>query len=142
MSRASGTRALEVFREATIYFAIVFGTGLVLGTIRVPLAVPRFGERVSELIEMPFMLIAIIFAAGVIKPSYVGRPIVALSIGLFALILLVSAEAAFVVMVRRQSIPEYIERRDPVSGTVYVVMLAGFALMPWIVARRASSNRR
>jgi hypothetical protein len=37
----------------------VFGTGFVLGPIRVLWAVPRLGERVAELMEAPLMLVAI-----------------------------------------------------------------------------------
>ena len=45
------------------YFALVFGTGFLLGIIRVPFLVPRLGVRTAELIEMPFMFVAILFAA-------------------------------------------------------------------------------
>jgi hypothetical protein len=137
MSGQSHTRTLfGLFKAATIYFAIVFGTGFLLGMIRVFFAVPRFGERVSELIETPLMLIAMVFAAMVVKPSCVGQPLVALGIGVLALVLLVSAEVALVMRLRALSMPEYIESRDPVSGTVYLVMLVVFALMPFLVARR------
>jgi hypothetical protein len=125
-----------MLKAAAVYFAIVFGAGFVLGTMRVLLAVPRFGERVSELMETPLMLIAVILAALVVKRFCVGRPLVALCVGMLALVLLVTAELASVVALRRMSIPAYIESRDPVSGTVYLVMLGVFASMPWLVARR------
>jgi hypothetical protein len=82
MSRASRARALlEILKAATIYFAIVFGFGFVFGTIRVFSIVPRFGERVAELIEMPFMLIAIVLGALVIKRFCAGRTLVAAAVG-------------------------------------------------------------
>ena len=48
------------------YFAIVFGTGFILGAFRVSLLVPRIGERWAELAEMPLMAIVIFWAAGFI----------------------------------------------------------------------------
>jgi len=48
------------------YFAIVMGTGFMLGVIRVPFLVPRVGERWAELMEMPIMAIMIFLAAGYI----------------------------------------------------------------------------
>jgi len=48
----------QILRTAARYFAIVFGVGFVLGAVRVPLLVPRLGERVAELAEMPLMFAA------------------------------------------------------------------------------------
>ena len=136
MSPASRARALlEIFKASTIYFAIVFGFGFVFGTIRVLWTVPRFGERVAELIEMPLMLIAIIFGALVIKRFCAGRTLVAVGSGVVALGLLVLAELELVMRLRGLTLSQYIATRDPVSGTVYLLMLVIFALMPWLVAR-------
>jgi hypothetical protein len=50
-------------RAALLYFALVMGTGFAFGCVRVLLLVPRIGERYAELVEMPFMLLAIVVAA-------------------------------------------------------------------------------
>lgn len=129
---------LEILKAAVLYFAIVFGTGFALGPIRVLWAVPRFGERVAELMETPLMLVAIILAARLIVRRFeVGsRPLNSLPVGLIALGLVLSAELSVVMRLRGFSLSEYIKGRDPVSGTVYLVTLAVFALMPWFFARR------
>ena len=56
--------------------------------------------------------------------------------GFVALGLLLVAEFTLVLWLRRLSIREYLATRDPVSGTVYYAMLAVFAIMPLLVARR------
>ena len=63
MSRTPPDTPTRTARAALAYFALVFGAGFILGSIRVPFLVPRFGERVAELIEMPFMFVIIVFAA-------------------------------------------------------------------------------
>jgi hypothetical protein len=50
---------MPTVKAAASYFALVLGTGLVLGSIRVPFLVPRLGERSAELLEMPFMFAAL-----------------------------------------------------------------------------------
>lgn len=39
----------QSIKAGLAYFALVFGTGFVLGAVRVTLLVPRFGERIAEL---------------------------------------------------------------------------------------------
>jgi hypothetical protein len=39
--------SMEILKAGTLYFALVFGAGFLLGAIRVPLLVPRFGERTA-----------------------------------------------------------------------------------------------
>ena len=52
-----------IVKAGAVCFALVFGTGFVLGMIRVPLLVPRLGVQIAELIEMPFLCVAIVLAA-------------------------------------------------------------------------------
>jgi type IV secretory pathway TrbD component len=56
--------------------------------------------------------------------------------GGIGLCLLLVAEFGLVLRLRGLSIREYLATRDPVSGTVYYVMLGMFAIMPVLVARR------
>ncbi len=60
----------KTIRAALVYFAIVLGTGFVLGVFRVPVLVPRIGERWAELVEMPIMAAVIFFAAGYLLRRY------------------------------------------------------------------------
>jgi hypothetical protein len=56
--------------------------------------------------------------------------------GFIALLLLLVAEFGFVRWLRGQTIREYFASRDPVAGAVYYLMLAVFAVMPLLLARR------
>jgi hypothetical protein len=54
---------MPILKAGALYFALVFGAGFVLGTIRSLWIVPRLGTRMSELTETPIMLVIIILAA-------------------------------------------------------------------------------
>jgi hypothetical protein len=54
----------------------------------------------------------------------------------FALGLLLAAEFAVILALRGATITEYVASRDTVAGTVYLVLLGVFAVMPLLVARR------
>lgn len=51
-------------RAGLRYFAIVLGTGFVLGMFRVPILLPHSGQRWAKLVEMPVMAAVVLFAAG------------------------------------------------------------------------------
>jgi len=118
-------------------FALVFGAGFVLGSIRVPFLVPRLGERIAELIEMPFMLVVVWASARFIIRRFVlpTATSVRLGVGLVALALLLVAELLLAVAIQSQTIGEYLASRDRVSGSVYLAMLVLFSVMPLILAR-------
>jgi type IV secretory pathway TrbD component len=56
--------------------------------------------------------------------------------GAIGLALLLAAEFGLVLWLRGLSVREYLATRDPVSGTVYYLMLVVFAIMPLFVTRR------
>jgi hypothetical protein len=128
---------MKVVKAGLCYFALVFGVGFLLGSLRIPFLVPRLGVRTAELIEMPVMLAAVVLAARYVvdrfalASSFGAR----LSAGVLALALLIAAELLLTLALRDQSIDQCIAGRDPVSGGVYLGMLVLFALMPLILAR-------
>jgi hypothetical protein len=128
---------IRIALAGAAYFALVFGAGFILGSIRVPFLVPRLGERVAELIEMPFMFFVVLFSARFIIRRFAlpTATSVRLSVGLVALSLLLAAELLLAVALQSQSLGEYIGSRDRVSGSVYLAMLVLFCVMPLILAR-------
>ena len=123
----------QAIKAGLAYFALVFGAGFVLGALRVSILVPRFGERISELIEMPLMFAVIVIVARFVMRRFaVPFSIVArLGTGLLALVLLLAAELVLAVILQERSLADYVASRDPISGSVYLAMLVLFALMPF-----------
>ena len=131
-------------KAAVTYFAIVLGTGFLFGTIRVPLLVPRLGERYAELLEMPLMFVVIVTAARYVvrKFNLPPSPSVRLRVGFAALGMSVLAELLLVAVLQNVSVRQYIASRDPVSGSVYLFILLLFALMPYIFTLFRGSHVR
>jgi hypothetical protein len=133
--------SLTVLKAGILYFAFVFGAGFILGPIRLLWIIPHVGTRMAELLEMPVMLVVIIAAARwLIRHLAVPpEPSSRLGMGFLALVLLVVAEISLVGPLRGYSIDEYFSSRDPVSGTVYYVLLIVYALMPFLLAQRRNT---
>ena len=129
---------------AVRYFAFVFSAGFILGVVRVVLLVPRVGERLAELIEMPLMLAVVYFAARHLVHRESSRINAGgwLRVGAIALLLLLAVEFGVVLTLRGLSITEYVASRDPLSGSAYVVSLLLFAVMPWLLSVRQSIKYR
>ena len=129
---------MQIVKAGTLYFALVFGIGFVLGTIRTLWVVPRVGTRMAELMETPIMLVVTIVAARwtVLRLAVPYTSSTRVGMGRIALILMFIAEFGFVLWVRGLSIRDYVATRDPVSGKVYYLMLAVLAIMPLLVSKR------
>lgn len=129
---------MHTLKAGVVYFALVFGAGFVLGSIRVLWVVPRFGERTAELMETPLMLVVTILAARWITGRLVAPTTrsTRLGVGLVALGLLLVAEFTVVFWLRGLTIDQYFSNRDPVTGAAYIVMLGVFAMMPLLMGRR------
>ena len=122
----------KTIRAALLYFAIVLGTGFVLGMFRVPILVPRMGERWAELAEMPIMAVVIFLSAGYVLQRYpeIRSPRRSLATGFLALALSVAAELGLAMVLQNQTLAEFIRSRDKVSGSIYIGLLLVFAVMP------------
>lgn len=127
-----------------LYFGLVFGTGFILGPQRELWAVPRLGQRIAELSEMPVILVVIILAARwlVQRLALPATLTSRLGMGLIALGFLLVAELMLVLWLRDLSFQKYFIHRDPVAGAVYFMMLGVFALTPLVLARRSAMARR
>lgn len=122
-----------ILKAATAYFALVFGAGFVLGPIRILFVVPRVGVRIAELMEAPIMFVVSVLAATwLVRRFRIARN--ALPVGLLALNFMIAFEFTLVLWLRGLTLAEYFRERDPVSGTVYYLLLLVFAIMPLIVS--------
>ena len=128
---------MKILKAGVLYFALVFGAGFVLGTIRVLWVVPRVGMRTAELMETPIMFVVTILAARwvVRRLALPTAPATRLGVGLVALGFLLATEFSVVLWLRGLTIRGYLASRDTVAGIIYFVMLCVFAVMPFLVAR-------
>jgi hypothetical protein len=128
---------MESLKAGFLYFLLVFGAGFALGFARVLWLVPRLGTRTAELLEVPVMLVVIVVTARWTvrrfrrPPRIPGR----LLVGLIALGLMLATEMSVVLWLQGMSIEQYLAARDRPAGTIYVVMLVVFAVMPALVNR-------
>ena len=128
----------KIIYAGLLYFAFVLGAGFVLGVFRVPFLVPRIGERWAELAEMPIMAVVIFFSAGYILRRFpeINLPSESFLVGFLALVFSICAELGLAIVLQDQTLVEYIGSRDKVSGSVYLIMLVVFALMPRLRLRK------
>lgn len=122
-----------MFKAASTYFLMVFGTGFLLGPIRIFWLVPKVGIRTAELMELPVMIGMIVFSARFINRRFPVSKQEQLFAGFIALGCMVGAELGVAVLLEGRSVRDAFFNRDPVSGTAYYVSLLLFALMPWIL---------
>ena len=128
----------QVVRAGLLYFALAFGAGFVLGTLRTILLVPRVGDRTAELLELPLMLGVCWLAARWVTARQAVPPRLAprLAMGVIAGALLLAAEFALVLPLRGLTLEEYFASRDPVAGAAYYLAVAIMVLMPTLAGRR------
>jgi hypothetical protein len=127
---------MKLSQKTSLYFTLVFGAGFLLGCIRVPFIEPLLGARVSELLEMPVMFVAIVLAARLIVLRSVGlSDSDLLMVGSGAAVLILAADVLVGVLLRGLSLWEVFTARDPVSGAAYYLMVLICAAMPWTCRR-------
>lgn len=127
-------KTVQNIKSGFLYALIVFLVGFCLGTIRVLFVVPKLGVRWAEILEAPLMILVSYLAARFLsnlRGSFSRWQ--GFIIGLVALAFMAAAEISFVV-VQGLSLTDYVAAKDPVSGSIYLISLGIFALMPLIVS--------
>lgn len=123
-------------RAGAVYFAIVFAVGFVLGTIRVLVVIPRFGETNAVLIELPVMLALSWIACGSlvrrfgVPPHFGARAVM----GGVAFALLMIAEAGVSVFGFGRTFAEHLAGYQTAGAQLGLAAQVGFALFPLLQA--------
>ncbi len=133
---------MDVLKAAIAYWGMVFGCGFVLGTVRTLWLLPLVGSRSAELLEMPLMGTAIALSSRWIVHRFPQLDTAAkqVAVGLVALGLMLVAEIGVGVGLRGLSVVDSLWNRDPIAGTAYYLLLAVFALLPWLWAVGGATN--
>jgi len=129
---------------AAIYFAIVFGVGLVLGPIRVLWLEPMLGRTIAVLCETPFLVGAMIVAAR-LAPRWIkvaGGWLSYLALGLIALALQQIADLAVGFGLRGMTLGDQLAYFSTPPGYIYIATLIVFALAPLLIYMRGGAEDR
>lgn len=129
---------MNLLKPATIYFALVFGAGFLLGALRVTLVVPRIGARAAELAETPLMLlIGAVAALWLLRRfPHIRSARASLATGLLAIGLLLVAELAVGLWIMHRPLDRVFVKSDPLLAAVFYGALALTALLPFLLRRR------
>lgn len=129
-------KLIRIASASVLYFAVVFGTGMLLGPIRVFWLEPRLGKSIAVLCEMPFLLAAMVLAArwlpGQARISGARGSLAAMGVG--ALILQQIADFTVGAMLRGLTPAEQLQNFGTPAGMIYAVALALFVAMPVLVS--------
>lgn len=125
------------------YFALVFALGVVLGTVRVLLLLPRIGEVPAVLLEVPVMLAFSWWACALLarRLDVPATPTARLVMGALAFALLMTAEFGLGSWAFGRSVTEQLLR---LRETPALIGLAGqlvFATLPLIQLARRRPKR-
>lgn len=125
-------------RAGTIYFAIVFAVGFVLGTIRVLAVVPRVGETAAVMIEVPAMLaLSWVVCAWLVRRIAVpSRVVDRLVMGGLAFALLMAAEVGVSVFAFGRTLTEHLQSFEAAPARLGLAAQVIFVVLPLVEAMR------
>ena len=131
-SAAQGLQMTAVLKAGTIYFAIVYAIGFLLGTVRVLVLSPRVGETTAVLFEAPVMLFISWIAARWSSSRYsvAAKLQPRLAMGAIAFALLILGELAVSSLVFGRSLPATVATYASLPGVVGLSAQVIFALLP------------
>jgi hypothetical protein len=133
----------RALKAGLAYFSIVFAVGFGLGTLRVLVMVPLFGEVSAVAIELPIML-ALSWVACRWLINRFAVPAVSrdrLLMGGSAFLLLMAAELGVSVLAFGRSPAEHWATYRMLSAKMGLLAQIGFALMPLLAEPRPQTTR-
>ena len=129
---AAAPTGRRIIAAGGIYFAIVFGAGLLLGPPRVMWLEPWLGQTLAVAVEAPILLFAMSLAARA-APRWAGLRggwMTFLAVGFIAFLLQQIADLAVGFGLRGMTLGEQWAYFATPPGSIYAACLALFVLMP------------
>ena len=133
---------LHALLAGASYFISVFAIGFALGTVRVLLLVPQFGELASGLIELPIILGMSWWACGNVIRIMGVPPVTSdrLIMGASAFLLLMIAELILSMVLFDRTLPEHMAHYTTVHGALGLAGQFLFAAFPLMMMRRQANS--
>ncbi|MCB1686608.1 MAG: hypothetical protein R3E82_20995 [Pseudomonadales bacterium] len=126
---------LQTLRLGLLYFSTVFLAGFLLGVLRTLWLAPWIGERSAELVEFPVMLVVMVLAARIVVQRCPQRTSLLLIVGGIAALGVLVFDVLVGLWLRELSLREILFERDPLTGTIYYLMIGLLVLLPAGLAR-------
>jgi len=135
---------VRLAQAAICYFILVFGAGVLLGSVRVFWLEPRIEKSLAVLCEAPFLVTAMVLAARwVLRKLAISRDRGSLAImGLIALLLQQIADISLGVTLRGLTLTDLLRNFLTPQGAIYAVLLVTFAAVPQLINDRSSVSLR
>jgi hypothetical protein len=129
-----------VLLTGTVYVAVVFAAGFMLGVLRTLVLVPLLGELGAVLVELPVMLTIAWLVCTRILRRWPLSPPSAVGMGAIAFLLLMGAEAGVSTLLAGRSLAEHLALYSQLPHQLGLAGQGAFALLPWIQARRTQTT--
>lgn len=128
---------MKPLQAAYWYFSAVFTVAFLLKPVDLLWFRPHFGPSGAEWAEAGLMLLATVVSARwvVLKLDEPASPRRRLSVGLFALALIVVTQLTVDFWIRRLSVQEFFNELDALALVTYGVSLLAFTIMPLLMGR-------
>lgn len=127
----------RILLTGTVYVAVVFAAGFVLGVLRTLVLAPLLGELGAVLVELPVILtIAWLVCARILR-RWPQLPPAAAAMGGLAFLLLMLAETGLSTLLAGRSMAEHLALYAQLPHQVGLAGQLAFAVFPWIQAQRS-----
>lgn len=128
----------QSIKAGSLYFALIFALGFLLGTFRVLILVPRLGELKAVVLELPIMLVAAWFICRWLVHRYrvPGTASARLVMGAVAFAWLMFAEVLLSVAIVRMPFELYVQRLLTSHGLLGLAGQGLFAIIPMLQRKR------